>query len=270
VATVFFTAVSRNYEHFVVPYIVSSLIANENAQCEVLVEDPTVFKASTVAALDAVQYHFPDKWLILSMDRRCWWKPGAGMWGAQRFLNQPTTKLNYTYIGDVDVLVLDNDIEQVHVAHAAQLNLPYSNIVRPGTRRLSGLHFVQTSPYFDVINQQFVAKFLKLRMQRLHTLSDEMLLFEMMEGTFGLPEHSDQRILEFRPTHGFHLSMNRQPMGSPGWGIIRSRIEKYDLLKKDTRWRELAPLFDSRYRGLVDCLDMAINSCQKEVNTPKS
>jgi hypothetical protein len=260
VATVFFTAVSERYEHFIAPYISSCLIADDAAQCEILVEASAAFEARYAGSLQVLRHHFPGRWVIRPMDRRYWWPANAEMWCAQRFLNPPSVELAYTYIGDVDVLVLDGDIEQVHIRHCEQLRLPYSNVIRPGSQRLSGLHFVRTRPYFDVIDEAFIAGLLIRISPHFKSLSNEAMLYQMMEQTFGLPKHSDPEVLQFRPTHGFHLSKNRQPMGTPGWGIIRSRIDKYDKLKRDGRWCDLVASTDARYRALLTTLEAAIDS----------
>jgi hypothetical protein len=260
VATAFFTAVSQRYEHFVAPYISSCLIADDAAQCEILVEASADFEARFAGSIEVLQHHFPGRWLIRPMERRYWWPPNAEMWCAQRFLNRPSIQLDYTYIGDVDVLVLDENIEHVHILHCEQLRLPYSNVIRPDSERLSGLHFVKTRPYFDVIDEAFIAGLLVRLAPHFSTLSNEAMLYQMMEQTFGLPTHPDPEVLQFRPTHGFHLSKNRQPMGSPGWGIIRSRIDKYDKLKRDGRWRDLVASTDDRYRALLTTLEATIDS----------
>jgi hypothetical protein len=184
--------------------------------------------------------------------------PSRFRWNAQRFLNMPALRLPHTYIGDVDILILDSDIEAVHADHCRALSLPYSNVVRPNLKRLSGLHFVKTDPYFGVITPDFVSAFLDRFVVDRDAWTDEDMLYGMMEASFGLPLHADPTVAGFRPSHGIHLCRHRTPTGNPGWGIAQSRIRKFHHLKEDDRWTELVAACDAKYLELLQTLESEI------------
>lgn len=114
---------------------------------------------------------------------------------------------DYVYVGDVDIIICKEDkpLLDQHLEHCAVTGLPYSNSVRPNSRRLSGLHFMKKSEYYiemDVIIQ----KYRKMLMTgRLGNTKNEEVLYRMVE-------ESSLKFSEewFRPHHGLHLGIWRK------------------------------------------------------------
>lgn len=121
-------------------------------------------------------------------------------------------EFKYVYHGDVDFIILPETpgLKEWHIAHCKKHSLPFSNAVRPGTKRISGLHFIDVKPYYEQIGdtlahyrahpEEVEAKLVKT--------SDEWFTYDILEETFGL----DSLIAEGfnRPEHGIHLALWRK------------------------------------------------------------
>ena len=107
----------------------------------------------------------------------------------------------YVYIGDIDLVIVAEEVDLVshHAAQCAASGLPYSNRVRTGTKRLTGLHFVRSKDYFAPL-RPLMKKNLDRIVRNEFEGSNEELLYEMMRDCFGLPPRSNKR-----PHHGIHL-----------------------------------------------------------------
>src|SRR5829696_4441298 len=197
--TTFFTAANTLYEPFVIPYAVTALHHNADAAVEICVEDPARFKTANASALDVIARYFPDRFLVRGGCFR-------GIRGASpRFLETPLLESEYTYIGDIDMIILEGDVTEQHVAHMAQTGLPYSNRLRPNTPRLTGLHFTRTDAHYPLVVPS------DWNMMK----NDEELLYRLVRAKgLPLPAATDT----FRPSHGIHLSVKRTPTRAPGAG----------------------------------------------------
>ena len=135
----------------------------------------------------------------------------------------------YAYIGDIDIIICreDKPLLDQHLDHCAETKLPYSNSVRPNSRRLSGLHFIKKDDYYfkmDHIIQKYKNE---LRNNQLNRVKNEELLYKMVvESGFCLPEGW------FRPHHGIHLGLYRKGeriLGNSFWagGASREDYKSY-------------------------------------------
>lgn len=202
----FYTAASRMYWHFAPLYIYFILSANEDWAVEVGLEDAEDFKAQNAAALRVLNYRFAGRFKITDIDF------AGRLPSAVRYLEEPTFERNrdFVYVGDIDILILDEDIEERHVANMAKNDLPFSNKLRPlrdsdAGRRLTGLQFAPMSlqyPLPDVSDLDVMADTALFA-------ADEHVLYEMMrrKGVM-VPETAT-----FRPEHGIHISNGRHPFG---------------------------------------------------------
>jgi hypothetical protein len=119
-----------------------------------------------------------------------------------RFILEPLTVREFTYIGDVDILMLENALEaHLDVFEAGH---SYSNIVRPQSQRLSGLHFTKSADQYPLPNMSSLVKKFPI---------DEDLLYALVAQQGRL--FHDKRFSEYRPTLGIHLSLSRLPFNSP-------------------------------------------------------
>ncbi len=130
-------------------------------------------------------------------------------------------KFKYLYLGDIDMFMCreEPDLVEFHAPRCARLGLPYSNAIRPGSQRLSGLHFIEVAPYFDATLKVIKRCSEKLRRGELRLRSsggNEELLFRMMKDSVGLPPESDRAdFARSRPHHGIHIGIWRRRFRSP-------------------------------------------------------
>ena len=235
--TVFFTVAVGPHRMFAIPYCYSILKSNPDAAVEILVDDVDHFVYSNT---DALRFLDPTRVLLRNAPFPASDAP------YMRFLYQPRTKAQYVYIGDVDVLILDEGITESHVWNAQRLGLPYSNILRPGGDRLSGLHFTEWDAYYPIDP-------LPLSMLR-NFVGDENLLKLLVERRgHAMPAGA------YRPLHGIHMSLNRDRVvkqsGVLTWGVGEAEWKAYKLFASKAEWRELLPLLDPAYRDLITKLE---------------
>ena len=143
--TTFFTVALGPYELFVLPYITSVLAHNEDARVEICVQDAGRFSNTNAKAMSVLAGFFgEDRFLIRDVTTT-----GAPP-SSVRFLETPTVMTEFTYIGDIDILILE-PVSEIHVKRMSRQGLPYSNMLRPGRHALSGLHFTRSDAYYPVM-----------------------------------------------------------------------------------------------------------------------
>ena len=273
--TTFFTSANRAYELFVLPYLASVLVHNDDARVEICLEDADRFASDNAEALAILEAGFGKGRCHLRNTKRVdigQASDAALSPNSVRFIQVPEAATEYTYIGDIDILVLES-VSDKHLRRMAHTGRPYSNILRPDRSSLSGLHFTRSSAYYP---QRFPAD------ADLH--QDEHLLYQLVVAHgLELPEIGDR----WRPVHGYHLSLNRAPMSALGWGVdgalqpffwhpkrwllhiarmrsgrsvfgVRQRFNAYCRLQQHEAWRRVLPYFDCRYMMLLGLLDLAL------------
>lgn len=244
--TTFFTVADGRYELFVLPYAASVLAHNADARVEVCLHDADVFARRNADALGLLAESHGDRVLMRPFET-------AGVPpNSARFLETPKILTEYTYIGDIDILVLEA-VSAIHIERMDALGLPYSNQVRTGRRALSGLHFTRSDAYYPVGSTD-----------GFDPHGDEALLHALVtaRGWATPPEG-----IERPGVHGYHMSPNRSPLSpqagsrsTVAWGLGRSEahLAAYRALSQSDLWRELFPLLDVRYRLLLGLLDLGL------------
>ena len=242
--TNFFTAVNARYEHFLPIYAYSVLSTNPDAIVEVAVEDPDRIRNGASRYIEVLEKQFPSRLFI---------RPGEFdgiLPNSVRFLETPEQELPYTYIGDADIIVLEH-VTPWHLNKLDELGLPHTNIIRSGTKNLSGLHFCQTSFHYPIDH-------LSSRAKGAGSLPDELFLYHIYETKDALPPLSHQA----RPQHGIHTSLNRYPLGSPGWGASPAFVTKFEELFNSSSWREVAAESPAATNWIIKALQLAIEAQQ--------
>lgn len=277
VQTTFFTCANKAYEMFVLPYITSVLVHNDDARVEICLEDADEFVAENAEALAIMGAGLGEGRFHL---RNSTWLDVTGVPGNKappnsvRFLETPVEATQYTYIGDIDILVLES-VTDKHLRRMAYTGRPYSNVLRAGSpagRALSGLHFTRSDVYYPVRLPG------EPDLQR-----DEHLLYQLVAGRgLELPAPGDG----WRPVHGYHLSLGRGPLSPLGWGLAsrqrpiwhpwrwrravaralsgrsvfngQQRFRAYRRLQANEVWRGVLPHFDERYMPLLAILELAL------------
>ncbi|MCG8404646.1 MAG: hypothetical protein MI923_05550 [Phycisphaerales bacterium] len=122
----------------------------------------------------------------------------------------------YVYLGDIDMFMCREapSLVEFHLQRCAETALPYSNVIRPDTKRLSGLQFMITKEYFSRTAEVRAKYDLMLRSEQLRLAErggNEELLYQMMSESVGLPPRvSLEEFGRQRPPHGIHLGLWRQ------------------------------------------------------------
>lgn len=195
--TLFFTCVNRKFWGFGMLYPMFVLLSNPGSLVEIGIEgDFWQFRRHYKHILEFYDSSFPGRVKFRAVNG---WRLGI-TGGYQivpntlRFVIQPELKADYVYIGDADIFVTE-EITPQHVENMRKNNLDFSNAVRAGKRRLTGLHFMEYDKMYPLPS---------LRGLRLGKKNDEEVLYELMNRKgYKMPDSS----LTFRPAHGLHISM---------------------------------------------------------------
>ena len=122
-----------------------------------------------------------------------------------RFVSQPTIKNKYVYITDIDILIFVDNFYLYLIDDMIKRKNRYSNIVRPNSCHLSGLHFTEYDAYYPIPKQKN------------YLICDEILLYNIVKSK-GLKIDKNTK---YRPVFGVHASPNRPHVYSDiivGWG----------------------------------------------------
>lgn len=238
-----FTACDKRYEPFVLPFIASNLAHNPDAVIEIALEDVRRFRSENAEALSVLTRYLGDRYAFSSASFNL---PANSV----RFIATPTRRSEYVYIGDVDILVLE-EIAPVHIRNMARTGLPYSNIKRPNKNALSGLHFSR----WDAFYPQATAAADK---GRIHL--DEGYLYDLV-ATRGLPlpDPADR----YRPVHGYHVSLNVDPrIPQKSWGGTRHppAAIAFAKFRASPLWLQVSPFFDARYKRVLFTLEVMLGA----------
>lgn len=259
IRTTFFTYADPVYELFVLPYIVSVLIHNHDARVEICLDDSEKYRDSNTEAVDVLLQNFGEgRFMLRDAERNADVSPNS-----VRFLETPREMTEFTYIGDIDILILEA-VSRFHIERMKRFSFEYSNIKRSKKDKLSGLHFTRSDAYYPVHIPTGT---------NLHL--DEALLYTMVVSRGHPLPPSDWS----RPVHGYHLSPNRSPYASvlndskiPPWGGIESRVylRAYRKLQRHAAWKAMYPFFDKRYRLLLGLLDIALSRTHRFYRSNRS
>ena len=147
-----------------------------------------------------------------------------------RFVSQPTLKNKYVYITDIDLLIFVDNFYLYLIDDMIKRKNRYSNIVRPNSTSLTGLHFTEYNAYYPIpkhIN---------------YLINDEFLLYNIVKSK-GLKIDKNTK---YRPVFGIHASPNRPHVYSNktiGWGAKNYKNDWINYCKsKDFKY--IYPLLD--------------------------
>jgi hypothetical protein len=242
------SSANETYFPFVLPYALSCLYYNPGCRVEIFVPITGDFNQRYQSGLTEIALYYPERFRITSVpfDKA---QPSV-----VRFIFQPTLQARYVYIGDIDILVLE-DVISFSLEAMTRFKTRYSNIVRrnfpPPDYRLTGLHFseynyyypVQLPPDVDLTDRQWGF--------------DEKLLYQIVAQKGPVSQE-----LNIHSLHGFHLSHHGWPFHPRrGWGVDNETYRSaYSKLAQSEAWRAVKPHFDRRYQIILGVLDLAIES----------
>jgi hypothetical protein len=225
----FFTCATGFYEGFVIPYIYFAEKSNPNSKFEFIVNNADKFIEKNQIALKWLKNNIQVKPVFRNRDEISI-KPR--MENSMRFILQPKQRAKRVYIGDVDIMILENIFDWHKPIFEA--GLPYSNIVRPNSKALTGLHFTNYDDYYPLPK---IYDFIKL------VKSDEELLYKIVKRKGKLYDVSKYNALvEERPVHGIHMSTNRLPFSAHSdrvsWYMQYKEIEACEKILNSNEFKD--------------------------------
>jgi len=211
----FFTSATGVYENFIIPYIFFGAKYNRGSLFEFIISNKANFQEKNAASLNWLSEYFDTVPVFHDVGD---FSVKPIFHNSLRFIIPPTQRADFVYIGDVDIMILENVLDQHRIFFDA--GLPYSNITRARQNQLTGLHFTRYQDYYPLLDNDDLIE--KIR-------SDEALLFAILarRGVIYANElHrsiADKAGVAARPLHGVHMSLNRMPFFAsnerPSWNI---------------------------------------------------
>lgn len=222
-----FTVATVKYCIFLPPFIASNLYFNKGCKVEVLIDNKTFNKLSQDGFIDYLREKFYGKVLLRSdYDLK---HPHS-----RRFYEEPQLKSDYVYISDTDIICLEQ-FSEIHLKEMSKTGLPFSNILRPHKKAMSGLHFSK----WDAMYPTPELKTLKTPIQY-----DEALLKEIVYLKTNLLPEEDYF---YRPVHGIHASLSRFRFHQQ---IQKKRkfAKAYVELNESKIWRNFSEFFNKEFK----------------------
>ena len=228
----FFTCATGVYQHFVIPYIFFASRYNKSASFEILVDDADLFIETNKRSL---RFFYKND-IVVNIRTLPVVPVKPKMQNSYRFIIEPELQAEYVYIGDIDIMIVE-EILPLHL-HIFEENLPYSNIVRKGTKKLTGLHFAKYNKQYPLPEISGLVKSIE---------NDEELLYEIMSRK-GMIYPSEVYDKIERPQHGIHMSLNRLPYfyqkSRSDWGMHRKYLEKLQTLFEEDYFKDFFATLD--------------------------
>lgn len=252
-----FTYADINYDIFVLPYITFALNSNPDAKIEIAVEDINNFNKKYSLGIEQLRKSFGDVFLIRQskvIAEKIDCTPNV-----VRFLEIPEWHAEFVYIGDIDLMILD-DIYKTHTGYMKRFNLPFSNVIRLPIKnerpRLTGLHFFHYEQMYPLPD---------LSDLDMKNTNDEHILYLIMQRK----GHMVPEDFRERPECGVHLSTNRDPLGryvannnkfkvgdTLGWQIKTHHYrDKYVEVQKSKTYQECFMYFATPFKLMLIALE---------------
>ena len=250
------------YHIFAIPYIASYSFFNKDTRFEIFVDDVEEFNYKYSGGISKLtEIHGDGIITVRQIDVSA--LGSEFQQATPRFVQIPTVKTDYVYIGDVDILILDSMISDQHIHNMLANDLPFSNVLRNDAGnahfeigpRLTGLHFSEWGAYYP----------LPETLTKQNEISSEHLLYEIVRDKLGDFEIST----DFRPMHGFHISDKLHtwdPNSTEQIGLHTDYLTGYFSLRGSEYWNILRPLFSEIYLSWLDIIDSTIDMVWPENN----
>lgn len=249
----FFTCATKFYKNYIVPYIYFAKKSNPSSTFEFIIDDEDGFYEKNTRALTWLKENLGVEVVFRSIGKI---KIRPKIDNSLRFVTQPVSYAEYVYIGDIDIMI----VEDIYSWHKPlfESGLPYSNIVREGTKRLTGLHFAKYNSFYPLPNTDDLV---------LNVANDEELLYLIVERK-GLLYKNELycEIKRGRPIHGIHMSLNRLPFSfheeRVGWGIRFDCMQKVNGLVNTDEFNEfLSTCYSGSAQILVNLIFLSRGVC---------
>ncbi len=231
-----FTCCNEKYVDFVPLFIISNLFHND---CHVEIGIDNNCEIDLSESLNILEILYPNQFLIRSVEFNKGYCPNI-----VRFLIEPIIKSKFVYISDIDIITLDSDIIDRHTSIMKDNNLPYSNIIRPNSNRLSGLHFTPYENYYPINDWDDLKNYVQ---------HDEVFLYHLLAKRF--PNLKNE--CNIRPVHGIHVSPNRKPISDKeiSWNMHLSWRDKWYAFRQSKEFLILYDTFSERVKNILSIID---------------
>ena len=223
---IFYTAATGFYHNFIAPYALFASHFNRGVTLEFIVWNVRKIMEIHGRAIKAIEKENDCKIVLRKKPEKL---PPLLHDNSLRFLVTPKTPVGeyeFIYIGDIDIFITQS-VCKVHEGFVNS-DLPYSNVLRPGCNKLSGLHFARTKYLYP----------LPKKIKQYSELVDEEILYKIYELNGYLYKTLPPEIEKIgRPACGIHLSVNRLPFsdgGRPGWSLGKQLEVANQFLRKDS------------------------------------
>ena len=191
-------ACDKKYASFIVPFVYFSSLDNKDACYEFLLtekideaEQQSIEKLSELLGKEIKLREFDGSVDALHL----------------RFVEAPQSEAEYIYIGDIDILILE-DILPFHINQMKKNSLCYDNVQRLNTPKyMSGLQLC-TREYFKKTTAA------RKKHYKDKQFNEQMLMDILKESKLKIVKPKDFNAS--RPIHGIHISLNRKPFREKG------------------------------------------------------
>lgn len=211
-------AIGGNYERFLIPFYLFALLHNTNTHVELVVKDKDAFLHRYEKELDAVISIVGSHFILRNFQ-----KPfNKHMYNTYRFFEIPSIEAEYTYIIDIDIMILESVLE---IYRDNWLNdMVYSNVLRyKNSSRLTGVHMVKTKEYYTEQYKELINKYYNHN----NNENDEVILGIMCKVCHGMPLPT----YRFRPILGIHFSPNRSKTSAVPLLTYKIYYDKFMIIK---------------------------------------
>jgi hypothetical protein len=243
-----FTCCNNIYNDFIPLFILSNIYHNDDVFVEVGSDKyKEVLTENSIKILDEL---YPNRFKIRSCDFGNYQVNGkkySTSPNTVRFIETPEVKTNYVYITDIDIICLTKDFSKQHINHMEKFNQPYSNKLRVNKLSLTGLHFTPWGNYYPHPN--FIEL---LEMEETLLAYDEKFLYGLVNMKYpnSFINHN------FRPVHGIHASLNRDPYSKiTHWGINKNNLMKWFSFRQSDEFLKLEPTLNDRMKNIINIID---------------
>ena len=159
--TLLYNCCDDDYTHYIPFFCASALFSCKNIDIEIGINlDSLSEKEET--ALDRLRKLHPEARLLIKYNfyqktkrsgfDNCIYND-MKMWSnSVRFISEPEIRNKYTYISDIDMMIMMKDFYNYHIGIMAEYGTIYSNWKRDNDQNaITGLHFVQTDKWYPII-----------------------------------------------------------------------------------------------------------------------
>ena len=195
------TAVNKKYELFIPTFIFFAAKSNPGSRVVIGLENVAEFESVHSAALSYLEREDDIDFGLVETDF------SLSIPHAVRFLDFPEFDTEWVYFTDADVMLTD-DVLEASAEGLSKTGLPFNNVVRAGTRRLTGLHLHHVGKLWPSLSRGLKVP------DSWTSKNDEEILYELVEGWVreGFEAHLEGAT---RPVPGLHVSLfSRFPLGS--------------------------------------------------------